>query len=318
MPDDLRSRLLDLPPAQRAALARRLLARRDAAAPPPVTPEVTADFRLDTTMSADERVVKDGYRRFYDSVSAQLDGNVFGDFSYFLNYGYAANGAPEQAAVALPDHYVNRNSVKLVLEVIGDCPVDGRHVLDVGCGRGGTAHVFKTFFHPASVTGLDLSPVAVGFCTRAHGDATTRFVEGDSEHMPFAAGAFDIVTNVESSHSYPNIARFYGEVMRLLRPGGHFLYTDALSLQQWETSRGLLANLGFGVERDVDITPNVLLSCDEVATARVGAFDARSDQGLMNNFLATPGSDVYRDLQSGRWNYRLLRLGKPAGGGPAP
>jgi hypothetical protein len=30
----------------------------------------------------------------------------------------------------------------------------------------------------------------------------------------------------------------------------------------------------------------------------------------MQNFLATPGSQVYQEMRSGHWNYRILKLRK--------
>src|ERR1044072_6268172 len=68
---------------------------------------------------------KTGLQQFYNAVTAQLDATVFGEFSFFLNYGYASTDSPEYAAVALPPHTINANSVKLVLELIGECPIDG-------------------------------------------------------------------------------------------------------------------------------------------------------------------------------------------------
>ena len=73
----------------------------------------------------------------------------------------------------------------------------------------------------------------------------------------------------------------------------------------------MLKNTGFTLEVDRDITANVLLSCDEVARARVGAYDAGNDPELMNNFLAAPGSQVYEDMRTGRWSYRIYRFRKP-------
>lgn len=325
--DDLAKRLAELPPDKRAALIKLLKSR---AAPAASTEQTNGDSShahagasspslveqnetqlvLDTSYQNPPSEVKAGYKRFYDAVSTQLNGNVFGQFSYFLNYGYASDGQPEFAAVELPEHYINKNSVKLVLEVIGDCPVDGKRVLDVGCGRGGTVHVFKSFFKPATVTGLDLSSAAIEFCKKAHKGENISFYEGDAENLPFADGSFDIVTNLESSHSYPHIHRFYSEVARVLAPGGHFLYTDTLGVQQMASCIAYLQHIGFDVERDRDITNNVLRSCDEVASTRVQAFDSGNDSQLMGNFLATPGSNVYEEMQSGRWTYRILKLRK--------
>ena len=72
---------------------------------------------------------------------------------------------------------------------------------------------------PSETVGLDLSPVAIEFCRRAHNYPQVSFVCGDAEHLPFPAGSFDAVINIESSHSYPNVAAFYAEVYRVLEAG---------------------------------------------------------------------------------------------------
>jgi len=315
---DLENRLAGLTLEKRAALAKILKSRMGASnhktqpAPPPAEPYLKKDLltgdAADIPVESEAR--KASWKSFYDKVSAQLNGNVFGQFSFFLNYGYIADGQLEFSAVSLPEHYINKNSVKLVLEVIQDCPVEGKRVLDVGCGRGGTIHVFKTFFKPSRLVGLDLSTNAIEFCRQAHKDPRVTFHEGDAENLPFEDGSFDIVTNLESSHSYPHIHRFYSEVYRVLAPGGHFLYTDALTSQQITSSIAYLRHIGFELERDRDITNNVLLSCNEIASTRLQAFDSRNDSGLMENFLATPGSDVYQALKSNLLVYRILKLRK--------
>ncbi len=256
--------------------------------------------------------VKASYRLFYDSVSQQLDSTVFGQFSFFLNYGYRANHNPTHAVIEVPKHYINENSVRLVLELIGDCSITDRRVLDVGCGRGGTVHVIKTMFDAKAITGLDLSPQAIAFCRQAHAGPTVQFFEGDAENLPFEDRSFDVVTNVESSHSYPDIMAFYTGVFRVLAPGGSFLYTDVQPVQQLAINLARMQRLGFLLERDTDITSNVLLSCDEVARTRVRAFSADNDPALMQNFLATPESEVYDEMKSGRWQYRIFRLQKPS------
>ncbi len=312
-------RLAGLSPEKRALLERLLASQ----AGPPVRAEVAAARAPDAPRVAEPAAlvlesahpqkadeVKASYRHFYDTVTTQLDSTIFGPFSFFLNYGYVSDGKPEYAVIELPPHYINRNSAMLVVELIGDCAVEDRRVLDVGCGRGGTVHLLISFFGPVSVTGLDVSPAAIAFCKAAHKDPRVRFFEGDAESLPFEDGSFDIVTNVESSHSYPNVQRFYAEVHRVLVPGGYFLYTDALAVRQMINAIGYLEHIGFVMERDRDITANVLRSCDEIASSRMQAFSDRNDQGLMQNFLGTPGSQVYEEMRSGRWTYRILKLRK--------
>jgi phthiocerol/phenolphthiocerol synthesis type-I polyketide synthase E len=114
-----------------------------------------------------------------------------------------------------------------------------------------------------------------------------------------------VVTNIESSHTYPDMRAFLSEVRRVLRSGGWFLHTDLLPSQRWLEVRAILAVSGFTVEADREITANVLASCDEVAASRTKAFGEASS--MIDNFLAVPGSTVYEQMRTGTWEYRILR-----------
>jgi len=316
--DDLSGGSAQVPAQGRRQLTELLRTRRRTGTAPGgdetglnVPPPIVLD-PADSDVPAEPSAVKAGYEQFYDAVNKQLNASGFGQLSYFLNYGYVPDGRTDRSAVELPARFFNKNSVRLVLELIGDCTVDGADVLDVGCGRGGTIYALKKFFSPATLTGLDLSTTAIEFDRRIHGDARTRFHEGDAENLPFGDEFFDVVTNVESSHSYPDTDRFYAEVYRVLRPGGVFLYTDVLPAPRHTAAVGALERLGFRLEVNRDITANVLRSCDEVARTRLEAFGERNDPRLMQNFLATPGSQVYEEMQTGRWEYRIVRAARPA------
>lgn len=254
------------------------------------------------------RDVKRDYRQIYNSISEQLDSSPVGKHAMFCNFGYAADGSPQYSPVVLPEDILNRNTIRLVLEVIGDCPLGNCRVLDVGCGRGGTVSVITTFFDAQHVIGLDLSAAAVRFCRRSQVSDRVVFLEGDAEDLPFQPSSFDVVSNVESSHSYPNLRSFYREVSRVLKVGGYFLYTDLFSRDQWwENVEGLRAS-GFTVERDRDITANVALSCELTAGGKLDAYNPRNNPEFMGNFLGTPDSDVYRLMKTRAWTYRILRL----------
>jgi ubiquinone/menaquinone biosynthesis C-methylase UbiE len=157
----------------------------------------------------------------------------------------------------------------------------------------------------AHVKGIDLAPEAIAFCRRAHRHPAVQFEVGDSEHLPFENGSFDAVTNIESSHTYPNLRAFLAEVKRVLSSGGIFLYTDLLPVQRWDEVRALLGPLRLTVVSERHITPNVLASCDEVAATRAQAFGGGTE--MINNFLAVPGSMVYEQMRSGAWEYRIVR-----------
>jgi SAM-dependent methyltransferase len=252
--------------------------------------------------------VKQSHRRFYDRITAELDASDVGPYSFFLNLGYVADGSPEFAPRPPPPHVLNRTSVKLVLELIGDCDLAGRRLLDVGCGRGGTVRVVSTLFEPCVVVGVDLSGAAVRFDRHAHRAPNIKFCQADAEQLPFADSSFDVVTSVESSHTYPAIDAFYTEVRRVLAVGGHFLYTDVLPVEKMARSVARLEQLGFDVIHNRDITRNVLLSCDQVAGRRATAFQGHDDVHALGNFLATPDSQVYESMRSGACVFRLLQL----------
>jgi ubiquinone/menaquinone biosynthesis C-methylase UbiE len=194
--------------------------------------------------------------------------------------------------------------VRLVYELVGNTDLRGRRVLDVGCGRGGTVALLAQEFE-ATATGLDLSPEAIAFCRRTHRHPRAAFEVGDAEQLPFEARQFEVVTNIESSHTYPSLRAFYAEVARVLAEGGVFLYTDLLPVPRWAEVRALLGPLGLSLEADRDITANVLASCDEVARTRAQAFGGSS--AMIDNFLAVPGSAVYEQMRTGAWEYRILR-----------
>jgi phthiocerol/phenolphthiocerol synthesis type-I polyketide synthase E len=304
-------RVAELPPERRKLLEQLLSqnqrplsteAERESPKAIGIAPPISPSFNHNPFL----RDVKDECRRFYDALSEQLNAGIFGNYSLFLNYGYVADGSPQYAVVKLPEHCLNRNSAKLVLELVGDCPIDGRHVLDVGCGRGGTVQALATFFAPSAVVGVDLSSVAIAFCRRAHHHAGVDFKEGDAEQLPFADASFDVVTNVESSSCYPDLFRFYREVRRVLRPRGHFLYTDCLPVERFSEAIAYLQESGLRLEHNRDVTRNVLRSCDEIAQARLQAYNTE-DIGLLTTFLGAPGSQYYEDMRTGKWQYRIMR-----------
>ena len=255
--------------------------------------------------------VKQECLRQYDSLNRSLNATVFGKHSQFLNYGYVPDSSPHFSVIALPEFCINKNSVRLVLETIGDCDVDDKRVLDVGCGRGGTVSVLLEYFKPASVNAVDLSVEAVAFCRETQKDGRARFEQADAERLPFPAASFDVVTNIESSCCYPHLDAFYREVHRVLRPGGWFLYTDCLPVERVAWSAAELETCGFVLARYRDITTNVLLSCDAVAGTRVESFDEAGRDDTLVSFLGVPGSANYELMRTGQWRYWIRTLQKP-------
>jgi ubiquinone/menaquinone biosynthesis C-methylase UbiE len=309
---EIEQRLASLPPEKRA-IFERLMKGADGAAPAaartPAAPAAVAPVDIQRSdVYREDR--KETMKAFYDRVNRNLDTTAFSAHAVFLNFGYLATDAPQCASVQLPRFCLNRNCQKLILEVIADVDLTGLDVLDIGCGRGGTAAAMRTYYSPRVVVGVDLCEAAVVFCRRTHRWPATHFINGDAESLPLRSSSVDAVTNIESSHSYPHIASFYGEVARVLRPGGYFLYTDLLPVDSIGPCLEHLAASGLRLERRRDITENVLLSCDETAKTHLAAFQGENDADVMGDFLALPGSKTYEDMKSGRSTYEICKLRK--------
>ncbi len=101
-------------------------------------------------------------------------------------------------------------------------------LLDAGCGTGAMLGMFRKDYPDRNYTGVDLSGKMIETATKKHMNGI-RFVAGDCENLPFAAGSFDVVTCSMSFHHYPNPEKFFMSLHRVLRPGGRFILRDMAS-----------------------------------------------------------------------------------------
>jgi ubiquinone/menaquinone biosynthesis C-methylase UbiE len=147
-----------------------------------------------------------------------------GDDVVFFNFGYEED--PPMALPLAPFDEPNRYCIQLYHVTASQVDLTGKKVLEVSCGAGGGASYIMRTLGPASYTALDLNPASIDLCRNSHNIAGLDFVQGDAQNLPFPDESFDAVINVEASHQYPDFVGFLTEVARVLRPGGHFLYTD--------------------------------------------------------------------------------------------
>jgi len=102
-------------------------------------------------------------------------------------------------------------------------------VLDVGSGLGGPAR-FLADRYGCHVTGIDLTPEFVEMATelsrRAGLQALTEFQCASATAMPFPDAAFHLAWTQHVQMNIEDKAALYGEVRRVLRPGGRFVFHD--------------------------------------------------------------------------------------------
>jgi ubiquinone/menaquinone biosynthesis C-methylase UbiE len=138
-----------------------------------------------------------------------------------------------------------------------------RRMLEVGCGPGRGLNMISRLEEGSSFVGLDLSPRAVEFANQhcSNGKRVT-FVQGDAEALPFGDGEFDVVLNVESSHNYPHLEKFFAEAVRVLKPGGYLVHVDMMTASFSDQLARIRKDLAHAVEWlvDEDISESVRAS----------------------------------------------------------
>jgi ubiquinone/menaquinone biosynthesis C-methylase UbiE len=97
-------------------------------------------------------------------------------------------------------------------------------LLDVGCGNGMFLSMVLNKFD-MEVSGIDISPGMIGK-GRELLDGRADLKVGDSEHLPWNDGSFDVVTCIASFHHYPCPELVLKEMKRVLRLGGVLMIAD--------------------------------------------------------------------------------------------
>ena len=105
-------------------------------------------------------------------------------------------------------------------------------VLDAGCGLGGPARYLAETFG-CHVTGVDLTPSYVAvtnlLTAKAGLQSLVNAQVGDLTHLEFPGGWFDLVWTQHVAMNIPDRGALYGELRRVLKPGGRLAFYDALA-----------------------------------------------------------------------------------------
>lgn len=126
-------------------------------------------------------------------------------------------------------HVGGRQASEHILGQLG--LTQGQHVLDVGCGLGGSAR-FAAIRYGCQVTGLDLTEefVTTGqvLCDWVGLADRVALRQGSAVAMPFEAEAFDAAYMLHVGMNIADKDRLCEEVHRVLRPGASFGIYDLM------------------------------------------------------------------------------------------
>lgn len=108
----------------------------------------------------------------------------------------------------------------------------GDTVIDLGSGAGNDAFIARHETGPTGkVIGIDFTPAMID---RARQNAEVRgynnveFRQGDIEHMPVAGNTADVIVSNCVLNLVPDKHAVLQDIMRVLKPGGHFSISDVV------------------------------------------------------------------------------------------
>jgi arsenite methyltransferase len=180
---------------------------------------------MSVTIEIDVALLKSEIRKTYASVSEEPDK----DFVFPTGRAWAEDlGYPDELR-RVPDSAVESFAGVANPFSLGRLS-PGEQVLDIGSGAGTDSLVAAQMVAPdGRVTGIDLTPEMLSRARRAAAEAgieNVAFVEAEAERLPFDDGSFDVVISNGVIDLIPDKDAVFGELYRVLRPGGRIQIAD--------------------------------------------------------------------------------------------
>ena len=147
--------------------------------------------------------------------------------------------------IQYPDHFIERlhkiwgegflspGGVEEVREILTDLDLEGKTVLDIGCGTGGPAIALVTEHRAGKVVSIDIEPLLLEKATknieRAQVAEKVELKLVKPGPLPFDDESFDVVFSKDSLIHVEDKPTLFVEILRVLKPGGIFAASDWLS-----------------------------------------------------------------------------------------
>lgn len=138
------------------------------------------------------------------------------------------------------------NPVRAMLQRFYEAPllerlggrVEGKHALEVGCGRGVGTEIILERFGAREVYAFDLDPHMVQLARqrlRAYGPDRLKVAVGDVTAIDAQDESFDAVFDFGIIHHVPDWQIAVSEIRRVLKPGGRFFFEEVTchALNRW-------------------------------------------------------------------------------------
>ncbi len=169
---------------------------------------------------------------YYDHAQWLYDlGYSQGSGATHIHYGFWKKGYSRRQA--LEEQY------RVVADLLRLTP-GASQVLDAGCGVG-AATFYLAEHYGIKVTGVTLSKrqcaQAKKVAVRSKVGSLVEFLVGDYANLPFEPNSCDAAFGIESMcYAYPDQTKLFGEMYRVLRPGGRLVVSDGVWLRPPQNS----------------------------------------------------------------------------------
>ena len=164
----------------------------------------------------------DRIRQFYARhLAHEGESAIFRD-TEFWNWGYWTPSTTSQNEAC-------ENLLDLLLSFI---PEKSGRILDVACGKGATTRHLLRHYAPAQITGINISPEQIAVCKDRVPQVS--FLEMDAADLTFGDGEIDTIICVEAMCHFNTRSDFLREALRVLKPGGHLVFSDSLLREETE------------------------------------------------------------------------------------
>ncbi|WVW83092.1 hypothetical protein I302_105110 [Kwoniella bestiolae CBS 10118] len=183
----------------------------------------------------------------------------------------------------------------------------GMRVLDVGCGVGGPAREISRF-SDATIVGLNNNDFQIGRAnnkTRKAGlSDKVSFVKGDFMKLSeqFGENSFDAVYAIEATCHAPNFEGIYGEIFKVLKPGGVFGVYEWCMTDEWDPTNPEHKRIAHGIEVGDGIPEMRNLTAARNALKTVG-FELEHEEDLADRGDVVPW---YYPLEGDIWKAQTV------------
>jgi SAM-dependent methyltransferase len=236
--------------------------------------------------------------------------------------------------------------VKEYLKEVTDKPT----IVEIGCGTGaGANEITRNILKKAKYLAIDMQFAAIQTCKKIHGNAENpgmkcvhapggvgndgnKVFDETGKDVPDNSVDFVIIseTHIADVQIGPEEKEIFAEIKRILKPGGFFLWGNALPTRVWHEGYEYLTSVGFERESSLNHTKGAVIARDE-DEPRVNAYckqvfdkfyafklplgigekcEIVSDR-LLKNFYRHPGTALYERMVTGVDSYmhEAYRLG---------